>query len=388
MNPVNTMNGVIIKTRAGKKSSRLNNKYVSSDSNVFIAGGGTGGHIFPGLAIAREIKKRHPKVEIRFVGSGRDLEKTILGDAGYNLSLLPISGLRGVKGLNLIKGFLRIPASIWVAWRLIVQFQPSIVIGVGGYSSGPTVLVASLSGIPVLLQEPNAYPGITNRLLVRFSQKIAIAFPECAKFFNEKAVLTGNPVRMEFCSLAETMPPPPFVILIFGGSQGSRPINEAVMAALKFLQSDFNHLCFIHQTGKKDYQKVLSQYRAAGIQAQIQPFFSDMPCQFKKAHLILCRSGATTLAELTAAGKASLLIPFMEASDNHQQLNAESLAANGAAEVICQNHLKGALLAKRIKYYLYNPDKIKKMEEKSRQLGQPEAAKKIVDLIDDLVILK
>ena len=192
MNPVNTMNGVIIKTRAGKKSSRLNNKYVSSDSNVFIAGGGTGGHIFPGLAIAREIKKRHPKVEIRFVGSGRDLEKTILGDAGYNLSLLPISGLRGVKGLNLIKGFLRIPASIWVAWRLIVQFQPSIVIGVGGYSSGPTVLVASLSGIPVLLQEPNAYPGITNRLLVRFSQKIAIAFPECTKFFKNFRINVRN----------------------------------------------------------------------------------------------------------------------------------------------------------------------------------------------------
>ena len=366
----------------------MNKRYVGGTSNVFIAGGGTGGHIFPGLEIAREIKKRHPKVEIRFVGTGRDLEKTILGDAGYNLSFLPISGLRGAKGLNLIKGFLRIPASIWVAWRLIVEFQPSIVIGVGGYSSGPTVLVASLSGIPVLLQEPNAYPGITNRLLVRFSQKIAIAFPECTKFFKEKAVLTGNPVRMEFSSLAETIPPPPLVILIFGGSQGSRLINEAVMASLEFLQSDLNHLRFIHQTGKKDYQKVLSSYTTAGVQAQVQPFFSDMPCQFKKAHLILCRSGATTLAELAAAGKASLLIPFMEAADNHQQLNAESLAANGAAEVICQNHLEGAFLAERIKFYLHNPDKITKMEAKSRQLGQPEAAKKIVDLIDDLVILK
>ena len=382
------MNRVVIKTRAGKKSSRLHKRHVGGTSNVFIAGGGTGGHIFPGLEIAREIKKRHPKVEIRFVGTGRDLEKTILGDAGYNLSFLPISGLRGAKGLNLIKGFLRIPASIWVAWRLIVQFQPSIVIGVGGYSSGPTVLVASLSGIPVLLQEPNAYPGITNRLLVRFSQKIAIAFPECTKFFKEKAVLTGNPVRMEFSSLAETIPPPPLVILIFGGSQGSRLINEAVMASLEFLQSDLNHLRFIHQTGKKDYQKVLSSYTTAGVQAQVQPFFSDMPCQFKKAHLILCRSGATTLAELAAAGKASLLIPFMEAADNHQQLNAESLAANGAAEVICQNHLEGAFLAERIKFYLHNPDKITKMEAKSRQLGQPEAAKKIVDLIDDLVILK
>ena len=187
---------------------------------------------------------------------------------------------------------------------------------------------------------------------------------------------------------AETMPLPPLVILIFGGSQGSQPINKAVMAALKFLQSDLKHLRFIHQTGKKDYQKVLSQYRAAGVQAQVQPFFLDMHCQFKKAHLILCRSGATTLAELTTAGKASLLIPFMEASDNHQQLNAESLASNGAAEVICQTYLKGSLLARRIKYYLHNPDKIKKMEAKSRQLGQPEATKKIVDLVDDLVVLK
>ena len=388
MKPVNTMNGVVIKPRAEKKSSRANKRYVSATSNVFIAGGGTGGHIYPGLAIAREIKNRYPKVEIRFVGSGRDLEKTILGDAGYNLSLLPVSGLRGVKGLNLIKGVLRIPISIWVAWRLIVKFKPSIVIGVGGYSSGPTVLVASLLGIPVLLQEPNAYPGITNRLLVHFSQKIAIAFPECTKFFKEKSVLTGNPVRMEFSSLADTMPLPPLVILIFGGSQGSQPINKAVMVALKFLQSDLKQLRFIHQTGKKDYQKVLSQYRAAGVQAQVQPFFLDMHCQFKKAHLILCRSGATTLAELTTAGKASLLIPFMEASDNHQQLNAESLASNGAAEVICQTYLKGSLLARRIKYYLHNPDKIKQMEAKSRQLGQPEATKKIVDLVDDLVVLK
>ena len=381
------MNGVTIKDRIREKDLRLERNPIADISKVLIAGGGTGGHIFPGIAIAKELEKRHPKVEVRFVGTGRDLEKNILRDAGYNLSLLPISGLRGVKGINLIKGFFKIPASIWVAWRLISQFQPNIVIGVGGYSSGPPVLVASLLGIPVLLQEPNAYPGITNRLLIRFSQKIAIAFPECTKFFKEKAVLTGNPVRVEFCSSIEPTSLPPLVILIFGGSQGSGPLNEAVINALKFLQPYFNELSFIHQTGEKDYQRVLSCYRSAGIQALVQPFFTDMSCQFKKAHLILCRSGATTLSELTVAGKASLLVPFGGATDNHQQHNAESLAANGAAEVISQDYLDGCFLAKRIKYYLLNPDQIKRMEEKSRRMGQPKAAQKIVDLIGDLVIL-
>lgn len=353
---------------------------------VLIAGGGTGGHLFPGIAIAQELQKRYPSVEVRFLGTGRRLESRILKEAGYAHTQLPISGLKGITGIKLFKSLLRIPWSLWVASKIVREFRPSIVIGLGGYSSGPPLLVASLWGIPTILQEPNAYPGMTNRLLGRFSQKVAIGFPESEKFFSGKAVFTGNPIRSEFQDLLIKSPTMPFVLLIFGGSQGAHAINQAVLDSLESLRPLFTQLNFIHQTGDQDYDWVLNTYREVGVQALVQPFFTDMPRQFEKAHLVLCRAGATTLGELTMAGKASLLIPFPEATDNHQQRNAEALARWGAAEVVPQSVLNGRYLANRIEYYFEHLDQLGKMEENCLQVRRLDAAQRIVDLIEELVI--
>ena len=353
---------------------------------VLIAGGGTGGHLFPGIAIAQELEKRYPSVEVLFLGTGRRLESRIMQEVGYAHSQLPVSGLKGIKGIKLFKRLLRIPWSLWVASRIVRGFRPSIVIGLGGYSSGPPLLIASLWGIPTILQEPNAYPGMTNRLLGRFSQKVVTAFPESDKFFSGKAVLTGNPIRSEFQGLLMKPPTMPFVLLIFGGSQGAHAINQAVLDSLEFLRPLFRQLNFIHQTGDQDYDWVLNTYREVGAQGLVQRFFTDMPRQFEKAHLVLCRAGATTLGELTMAGKASLLIPFPEATDNHQQRNADALARWGAAEVIPQSILNGRYLANRIEHYFENLEQLGKMEEKSLKARRLDSAQKIVDLIEELVI--
>jgi UDP-N-acetylglucosamine--N-acetylmuramyl-(pentapeptide) pyrophosphoryl-undecaprenol N-acetylglucosamine transferase len=355
---------------------------------VLIAGGGTGGHLYPGIAVAQALQKRYPKVEVQFVGTGRSLEAHILKEAGYHLNPLPVSGLKGVKGIDRIKGIVRIPRSLWAACRIIRQFRPTIVLGVGGYSSGPPVLVASLGGIPTLLHESNAHPGITNRLLSRFSRKVATAFPECETFFPGKAVLTGTPVRPEFQARSPQRPERPFVLLVFGGSQGARAINRAVLEALELLRPYLSQLRFIHQTGERDFAGVDRAYREVGAQARVQAFFADMPRQFQEAHLVLCRAGAATLAELAVAGKASLLVPFPGATDNHQLRNAESLAAAGAAEVIRQEELNGSLLASRVEHYFHHPEQLERMEARSVRLARPDSAQKIVDLIGDVAGLE
>jgi UDP-N-acetylglucosamine--N-acetylmuramyl-(pentapeptide) pyrophosphoryl-undecaprenol N-acetylglucosamine transferase len=355
---------------------------------VLIAGGGTGGHLFPGIAVAQALAKRHPTAEIQFVGSGRSLEARILKEAGYRLNTLPVSGLKGVGGIDLIKGILKLPRSLWAAWRIVRRFRPTVVLGVGGYSSGPPVLVASLAGVPTLLHEPNAHPGITNRLLAPFSRKVTTAFPECETFFPGKAVLTGTPVRPEFLARSNRPAARPFVLLIFGGSQGARAINQAVVDGLDRLRPHLCELRFIHQTGEQDFVRVEQAYREAGAWARVQPFFTDMPRQFPQAHLVLCRAGAATLGELAASGKASLLVPFPGATDNHQLRNAESLAAAGAAEVIRQEELNGSLLASRVEHYFHHPEQLERMEARSVRLARPDSAQKIVDLIGDVAGLE
>ena len=366
-------------------SARTRHTVENEGLRLLIAGGGTGGHLYPGIAVAQTLAKRYPRAEVEFVGSGRPLEVRILKEAGYRLNRLPVSGLKGVGGIDLIRGFLKIPGSLWAAWGIIRRFRPTIVLGVGGYSSGPPVLVASLAGVPTVLHESNAQPGITNRLLSCFSRKVTTAFPECETFFPGKAVLTGTPVRPEFLVPPARPPARPFVLLIFGGSQGARAINRAVVASLEGLRPHFRQLHFIHQTGEQDFVRVEQAYREAGAQAQVKPFFTDMPHQFPKAHLVLCRAGAATLGELAAARKASLLIPFPGATDNHQLRNAESLAAAGAAEIIRQEELNGKLLATRIEHYFHHPEQLEQMETRSGSLARPDSAQEIVDLIGELV---
>ncbi len=351
---------------------------------LLIAGGGTGGHLYPGIAVAQTLAKRYPGAEVQFVGSGRPLEARILKEAGFRLNTLSVSGLKGVGRIDLIRGILKLPGSLWAAWGIVRRFRPTVVLGVGGYSSGPPVLVASLAGVPTLLHESNAQPGITNRLLSSFSRKVTTAFPECETFFRGKAVLTGTPVRPQFLACPAAIPERPFVLLIFGGSQGARAINRAVVDALDELHPHFSQMHFIHQTGEQDFVQVQRAYREAGARALVKPFFTDMPSQFSKAHLVLCRAGAATLGELAAARKASLLVPFPGATDNHQLRNAESMAGAGAAEVVPQEELSGKLLAGRVEHYYRHPKELERMEERSGRLARPDSARKIVDLIGDL----
>ncbi len=352
---------------------------------VLIAGGGTGGHVYPGIAIGKEIKSRHPQAELLFVGTERGLEARIVPREGFELRTITVAGLKGVGIQQRLRGLLSIPRGLWESRRIIREFRPDVVVGVGGYSSGPPVLLAALTGTPTLLQEQNAQPGMTNRLLARFSSRVATAFEECTSFFGEKAVLTGNPVRGDFKTIRPKRGSGPFVLLIFGGSQGARAINDAMLEALSRLQPIFPGIFFIHQTGPKDFERVSTSYRTLEAPSDVRPFFDDMPEQFAKADLLLCRSGAATLAEITVAGKAAILIPFPAATDNHQQRNAEALVNAHAAEMILQRDLTGEKLAGRIKYFASHRDELHQMEKHSLRLGRPNSTERIVDLLEELV---
>jgi UDP-N-acetylglucosamine--N-acetylmuramyl-(pentapeptide) pyrophosphoryl-undecaprenol N-acetylglucosamine transferase len=303
---------------------------------------------------------------------------------GFRLETITISGLKGSGRLKQLKSLLAVPKSLMEARRILQRFQPSVVVGVGGYSSGPPVLMAALMGIPAMLQEQNALPGLTNRLLARFVRKVATAFAECESHFGQKTVLTGNPVRAEFSQVPGRTGRDPFTLLVFGGSQGAQPINQSVVESLAILKPQFSDLRVIHQTGERDYQRVKQAYETMGIQTDVRPFFADMPRRFADADLLVCRAGATTLAEVTVAGKPSILVPFPYAADDHQRKNAEALAQAGAAEMILQKDLNGRTLAARIRYYAEHRDVLRDMEQKSRALGRPDATERIVDLVEEL----
>ena len=351
---------------------------------VLIAGGGTGGHVYPGVAIAREIRRRYPGADLLFVGTQRGLEMRIVPAEGFRLETISVSGLKGTGLLKQIKSLLALPRSLHEARVILRRFQPSIVIGVGGYSSGPPVLMGALMGIPSMLQEQNALPGLTNRLLARVARKVATAFKECGAYFGSKAVLTGNPVRAEFSQVLSRAGNDPFTLLVFGGSQGAQPINRSTIEALAILKPQLPDLRVIHQTGEHDYPGVKQAYEAMRMEADVRSFFGDMPKQFATADLLVCRAGATTLAEVTVAGKASILVPFPHAADDHQRKNAEALARAGAAEVILQEDLNGPTLAARIRYYFEHREALRKMGENSKILGRPDATERIVDLVEEL----
>jgi UDP-N-acetylglucosamine--N-acetylmuramyl-(pentapeptide) pyrophosphoryl-undecaprenol N-acetylglucosamine transferase len=355
---------------------------------VLIAGGGTGGHIYPGIAIAREIRRRHPAAELLFVGTERGLEMKIVPAEGFRLETIRISGLKGTGLLKQLKSLLAIPKSLLDARSILRRFQPSVVVGVGGYSSGPPVLVAALLGIPAMLQEQNALPGLTNRLLARVVHKVATAFRECDSYFGTKAVLTGNPVRADFAEVPGRSGGDSFTLLVFGGSQGAQPINQSVMEALAILKPELPNLQVIHQTGERDYSRIEQAYQTMKVDADVRPFFGDIPKQFAVADLLVCRAGATTLAEVTVAGKASILVPFPQAADDHQRKNAEALVQAGAAEMILQKDLSGPTLAARVRYYCEHRDDLRRMEQNSRALARPDATERIVDLVEELSRLR
>ena len=272
---------------------------------IIIAAGGTGGHIFPGVAIAREFRRREPTTEILFVGTARGLETKIVPREGFVLELIRVGALKGVSVFERIKSLAELPMSLVAALRILRRFKPDVVVGVGGYSSGPTLLVAALSRIPTMVVEPNAMPGFTNRMLARFVDAAALSFADAQKYFGRRGVVTGNPVRLDFARLSRKTRGERLNVLIFGGSQGARAINNAVIASLPQLVAKKNRLAITHQTGERDFEIVKRAYADAGFDdASVKPFIHDMADQFERADLLICRSGATTASASSRTTRA------------------------------------------------------------------------------------
>ena len=355
----------------------------SPSLSVLIAAGGTGGHVFPGVAIAQELKRRNSDTKILFVGTARGLETKIVPREGFELHLIEVSALKRVGIVQRIKSLLLLPKSFLAVRSLIQQFKPDVVIGVGGYASGPVVLIASLMGLPTLVAEPNALPGFTNRVLARFVRAAAVTFEEARRFFGDKAIITGNPVRADFFNVQPKSPAgngDGVHIFITGGSQGARAINLAMIGALPLLAEEKDKLSITHQTGESDYDKVRATYLELGWRVEVKPFVENMVDEFAKADLVICRSGATTVAELAAAGRPALMIPFPFAADDHQRKNAEAMELAGAGRMILQAELSPERLAQELLWLIGDPQQLARMTTASKELGHPDAAAKVVDL--------
>jgi UDP-N-acetylglucosamine--N-acetylmuramyl-(pentapeptide) pyrophosphoryl-undecaprenol N-acetylglucosamine transferase len=358
---------------------------------VLIAAGGTGGHIYPGIAVANEILRRDPKSEVRFVGTARGLENKLVPQAGFELSIIDSAGLKNVGPVARARGVLVLPKSFLAARTLMKSFRPDVVIGAGGYVSGPVVLTATLQKLPTLVMESNALPGWTNRVLARFVDKAAVSFEAALPYFGGKAVVTGNPVRREFFAIPERKRDATgigqFSLLVFGGSQGAHAINAAIITALPLLESLKDVLRITHQTGEADFSGVNAEYVATGWgeRARVTKYIDNMVAAFADADLVVSRAGATTTAELIAAGKASVMVPFPFAADDHQRRNAEALEGAGAGRMILQQDLSGERLAQEIAMLVREPERVNAMGQAARKLARGDAAAAVVDLMEELV---
>jgi UDP-N-acetylglucosamine--N-acetylmuramyl-(pentapeptide) pyrophosphoryl-undecaprenol N-acetylglucosamine transferase len=360
---------------------------LTKEMRVLIAAGGTGGHIYPGIAVAQEIIRRDANAKVRFVGTERGLESRLVPQAGFELSLIDIAGLKNVSLVKRVRSLAMLPTSLVSALTIIKQFKPDVVVGAGGYVSGPVVLVAALARYPTLVMDSNALPGWTNRRLARFVDRAAVSFEQALPFFRGKGVVTGNPVRREFFEIPpKQRDPNKFSLLVFGGSQGARAINEAMMSALNQLKASPVPLQIKHQTGAADFERVQAAYQNAGWNgaAEVRSYIDNMTPDFANADLVVCRAGATTTAELIAAGKAAVMIPFPLAADDHQRKNAEALETSGAARMILQKDLSGDRLANEIIDLAKQPTQINSMEEAIRKLARGDAAAAAVDIIEEL----
>jgi len=358
--------------------------------SVLIAGGGTGGHLYPGIAVAREVMRRVPDAAVTFVGTSGGIESRVVPREGFALVTIRSAGLKGKSAASLTRGVALLPVSALDAWQVLSRRHPSIVIGVGGYSSGPVVLLAALRGVPTLLMEQNAMPGVTNRILARFVKAAAVTYDESVSFFAGRAFVAGNPVRPEFLGGGDDEHGSPrgetraARVLVFGGSQGAHAINVAMVEAAARLAAAAPAMEVTHQTGERDLEMVRDGYRRAGFTARVEPFLFDIDREMKQADVVVCRAGATTLAELTAMGRPSILIPLPTATDDHQRKNAEALVRHGAARMIDQRSLTGELLASQILALVANRAERDAMRTAARRMARPDAAKVIVDRVLEL----
>ena len=350
---------------------------------IVIAAGGTGGHLYPAVALAREFLHRDPMTKVLFVGTSRGLESKVLAHEGFELVLINAKPVMG-KGLtDVLKGLCAMPLSLWQCGRILSQRQARLVIGVGGYTSPMMVLAAALKRIPRVILEPNAYPGLANKAVAPFVQRVFLAFESAARFFDQrKGRVVGTPVRKEF--LTQCRPPGRerqrggHHVLVFGGSQGAKALNSAAIEGLPDLLRQRPHMTVMHQTGEADHDRVSQAYRRAGVTATVLPFVYDMPAAINAADVVVARAGAMTVAELTTCGKPAILIPLPTAIYDHQMKNAKVMEAAGAAVVLPQADLTGATLARSVAQILDDPQRMKAMEDASVGLRRLDAAEAIV----------
>jgi len=377
---------------------------------LLIAGGGTGGHLFPGVAIAEELRAREPGATIKFVGTRRGIEARVLPDLGWDLEFIEVSGLKTVGAAGALKGLFRLPRAYWQARRIVKQFEPDAVIGVGGYASGPVVLAAKMRGIPTAICEQNSIPGLTNKVLGKLVRRVFLSFDESKRFFSaKKIVMSGNPVRRDLVQkllgpagpsesvplhLGAALETRPRVIdpggpdlgpertavnvLVVGGSQGAVAVNELASKALVVLAKETS-IAITHQTGEKDLEPTSARYREAGVAADCRAFIKDMAAAYQHADVIVGRAGATTVAELAIAGKPAIFIPYPFAADNHQELNAREMAIKGAALMFRQSELTAEKLADAVRPLLTDPSKRAEMGAAMKSLAKPGAAAAVID---------
>jgi UDP-N-acetylglucosamine--N-acetylmuramyl-(pentapeptide) pyrophosphoryl-undecaprenol N-acetylglucosamine transferase len=345
-----------------------------------IAGGGTGGHLFPGMAIAEAFIGRERSNEVLFIGTERGVEVKVLAGSKFPLKMIAARPLKGISLLGKVKAILSIPRAISEALSILKNFQPQIVLGVGGYSSGPALLAAFLLRIKRAIHEQNVVPGMTNRLLRWFCQRIFISFEETVKYFPEgKTLVTGTPVRSEIIRREEGVKGDRFTLLIIGGSRGAHRINEKMIEALTLLMKIKDSIRFVHQTGSADVSWVSKGYQENGFEASVAPFFEEMAAHYQVSNLVICRAGASTIAELAICGKAAIFVPYPYAAHNHQVMNAQRLVEMEAAMMIRDEELNGPILAQTILSLYDHPEERAKMEKAIQQLARPRAAEEIVD---------
>src|SRR6266576_2760954 len=350
---------------------------------LLIAGGGTGGHVFPALAIAQEWLSRGSEREVLLVGTERGIEMKLVPQAGLPLETLRVAGLKGKGGATLLRNLAMLAPAMLDARRVLRRHQPVAAFGVGGYAAGPMLLATWLGRVPNVIFEPNAEPGFTNSVLARISTRIATGYEVSARAWGRKAIVTGCPVRPEFFSITPRRPGKPFRLLVTGGSQGALPINRALVDAMDRLAARKRELAIVHQTGERDYNAVRAAYARREINAEVVPFLTNMAERFAWADVIVCRAGAITAAEIAAAGRAAIFIPFGRATDSHQLRNAQEMSRAGAGRLISEAELTPEKLTTEIFSLVDQPQEIEKLSSAARGLARPRAARDIVNLIEE-----
>jgi UDP-N-acetylglucosamine--N-acetylmuramyl-(pentapeptide) pyrophosphoryl-undecaprenol N-acetylglucosamine transferase len=354
---------------------------------IAIVAGGSGGHLYPGIAVAQELKRWAPRTKVMFIGSKNRLEQSILGREGYVCYDITASGLARRRWREQVVSLAHLFRGFGEAIHILRRTQPHAVLGLGSYVAPPVIAAACVLGIPRLIHEQNVVPGLANRSLGRLANRVAVSYRESLTYFPKgKAVVTGNPVRPAIWQLRGHRHEPNgrFHLLVFGGSQGAHRLNVAMLEALPHLADLLEMLWIVHQTGQNDYATVQAAYAKQGYPGVVHAYVEDMAAEYGAAHLAICRAGATTMAELTAAGKAAILVPFPYAANNHQEHNARTLAQAGAAALIHDRDLSGSLLAERIRYYLQHPEEVAGMSARGLALAKPDAAMRVAHLCLEL----